>query len=72
MYVRTSQEDTASMTAATVGTHNSNAFFMGITGNHAKLGKMLGNKATFKSKTQFKIQLNCFRAWQDHVRLHKR
>ena len=63
MYVRTSQEESVSMTVNTIGTQNSNTFFMGITGNHAKLGKMLGNKATFKSKTQFKILLNCFRAW---------
>ena len=53
-------------------TTNSNAYFLGITGNHAKLGKMLGNKATFKSKTQFKTLLNCFRGWQSYVQLHKR
>ena len=74
-YVRTSQDDDPSMagiTYTTGTTHNANAYFLGITGNHAKLGRLLGDKATFRSKTQFKVLLDCFRGWQDYVGLHQR
>ena len=64
-YVRTSQDDNPSLTYSTANTHVSNTQFLGITKDHARLGKMLGNKATFKSKSMFKVQLNVFRAWQD-------
>ena len=46
------------------------SFFLGIANN--KPNQKLSTNATYKSKTQFKMLLDCFRAWQDYVKLHQR
>ena len=71
-FVRTFQDDNpliTDITFTTCTTHNSNAYFLDITGNHAKLGRL--HKATFRSKTQFKVLLDCNQSWQNYVSLHK-
>ena len=65
IYVRTSQEDSIAMTAPT-----NKSFFLGIA--NGKANQKLSTNATYKSKTQFKTLLDCFRAWQQYVKLHQR